>query len=151
LGSLKADDSQISESSLFGTKYLLFSFNHFTGDLKINEPTQWQALQLWQAFVSNVDPVVKILHIPTAQVDIYKAINKANNDITDDLRALLFSIYFAATTSLSSSAAASLLGQSKDNALLNYKQGLEHWLSRSDFLDSPTMNSLQALTLYIVG
>lgn len=80
-------------------------------------------------FVARVDPIIKILHILMMQATVFTAINNANN-VDDDLNALLFAIYFAATTCLSSSGAANLLGQPKSTALNNYKQRLEQSLCR---------------------
>jgi hypothetical protein len=113
-------------------------------------PSRWQATQLWQAFVNNVDPISKILHIPTTQATFFAAINNPN-EIDDDLNALLFSIYFSATTSLTSTDAAHILGQDKSIALRKYKQGLEQSLTCANILETPTMRSLQAMTIYLVS
>jgi hypothetical protein len=129
---------------------VFYGFSPAVVDPRGFHPAPWTALQLWRIFVNNVDPVVKILHIPTTQVSIYGAINNKDN-IEDDLRALLFAIYFAATTSLSSTDAANMLGQRKAIALNKYKHGLEQALAKSDILDSPTIRSLQAMTIYLVN
>jgi hypothetical protein len=107
-------------------------------------------MQLWRAFVTNVDPIAKILHIPTTQAIVFAAISNANH-VDEDLSALLFSIYFAATTSLTSTDAANLLGQSKSTALNKFKQGLEHSLEGANTLDTPSMKSLQAMTIYLMS
>ena len=125
-------------------------FNQFMTDTRSYSPSRWHAMQLWQAFVTNVDPIAKILHIPTTQAIVYAAINSPQM-IKEDLRALLFSIYFAATTSLTSTAAASLLGQDKSITLNKYKQGLEQSLAAANILETPSISSLQALTIYLVG
>ena len=93
---------------------------------------------------------MKILHIPTAQVEIYGAINNPSS-AAEDLNALMFSIYFAAVTSLSSSSVANILDEPKVAALGRYKKGLELSLLKSRFLDSPSMRSLQAWAIYIVS
>ena len=119
-------------------------------DTRSYSPSRWHAMQLWQAFVTNVDPIAKILHIPTTQAIVYAAINSPHK-IKDDLSALLFSIYFAATTSMTSTAAASLLGQDKSVTLNKYKQGLEQSLAAANILETPSISSLQAMTIYLVG
>jgi hypothetical protein len=50
-------------------------FNQSVTDMQIYHPSRWQALQLWQTFLNNIDPIIKIIHLPTAQVTIYTAIN----------------------------------------------------------------------------
>ena len=54
---------------------------------------------MWQVYTENVDPVFKILHVPTMNVLVRKL--RTNMDIlTPGLEALIFSIYFAAITSM---------------------------------------------------
>jgi hypothetical protein len=65
--------------------------------------------------------------------------------------ALLFSIYFAAVTSLSSPEVQLVLGQDRQIALGRFKRGLEVSLQRASFLDSPTVTSIQAMSMYLVS
>lgn len=54
---------------------------------------------MWQVYQENVDPIVKILHIPTTS----KLINQTRKNIdglTPENEALMFAIYFAAITSM---------------------------------------------------
>ncbi|KAE8389096.1 fungal-specific transcription factor domain-containing protein [Aspergillus alliaceus] len=111
-------------------------------------PSKWQALQLWHTFVNNVDPVLKILHIPSVQVIIYSALNNPIST-AKDVEGLLFAIFFAAVTSLPAPDAAHLLGVQKSQALGAYRVGLEHALSMANFLESPSVTSLQAITIYL--
>lgn len=129
---------------------IFHGFNLSLTDVQSYYPSTWRSLQLWQTFVYNVDPVIKILHIPTAQVTVHKAINNPEKG-EHDLNALLFAIYFAATTSLSAADALHLLGQLRNASLVRFKQGLEHSLAAANFFDSPSMRSLQAMTIYIVS
>ncbi|KAJ5046036.1 hypothetical protein NUH16_002861 [Penicillium rubens] len=52
--------------------------NPLSPQLDIQElyPSQWQAVLLWQAFLSSVEPLVKVIHVPTAQSRIFAAINR---------------------------------------------------------------------------
>jgi hypothetical protein len=95
--------------------------------MQIYHPSRWQALQLWQTFLNNIDPIIKIIHFPTVPATIYTAINNPRN-VEHDLSALLFSIYFSETTSLSNADAFNLLGQERGTSLTRLKQGLEHSL-----------------------
>lgn len=113
-------------------------------------PTTWQAIQLWQAFISNVDPLTKIFHIPTVQVVVFEAINNPSKS-AKDVNSLLFGIYFAATTSLQAGDVEHLLGQDKSTVLKIFKQGFEQSLEQANVLDNPTLTSLQALAIYLVS
>ena len=112
--------------------------------------SKWQAIQLWQAYVKNVDPLTKMLHIPTVQITMFTAINNPS-EASDDINALLFAIYFAATTSLPVDDAINLLGQDKSSALNAFKKRLEESLARANLLENPSLVLLRALAIYLVG
>jgi hypothetical protein len=100
--------------------------------------------------VNNVDPVLKILHIPSTQIALFAALNNLGS-INKNMEALIFAIFFAATTSMSSADAAHLLGTEKSNALKEYRGGLEQALAMGNLLDSPSVTSLQAMAIYLVN
>lgn len=149
-GSPKEESIQAVQVPSFNVGALFSGSNQSAADTRNYHPTRFQATQLWQAFVNNVDPVIKILHIPTTQATIFAAINNPLN-VDDDITALMFSIYFAGTASLSAGHAAQALGQSKNNVLSTYKQGLEQALARANILETPTIKSLQAMIIYLVS
>jgi hypothetical protein len=150
IGTPGDDSNRMGKHSSFGIGAIFSGFNQRMADTQSYHPTRWQAMQLWQAFVNNVDPLVKILHIPTTQAAFFAAINNLQ-EVADDFNALMFSIYFSATTSLTAIDAAHLLGQDKSTALRKYKQGLEQSLTTANILETPTMRALQAMTLYLVS
>ncbi|RHZ55590.1 hypothetical protein CDV55_104480 [Aspergillus turcosus] len=113
-------------------------------DFQVLQPSRWQATQLWQIFLGRVDPVVKVLHIPSTQPRVFAAINQPR-DVTADVHALLFAIFFAATTSLLSD---DPMREEIRSDIRRYQQGVELALYRSSFLDAPTLTSLQAVAIY---
>ncbi|KAL4781314.1 fungal-specific transcription factor domain-containing protein [Aspergillus varians] len=117
---------------------------------RVFRPTKWQSTQLWQTFVNNVDPLTKILHIPTAQASVFGAISDASETI-EDINALLFAIFYAATTSLEEDDVGALLGHDKRTALGVFKLCFEQSLSRVNILDNPSLLSLQALAIYLLS
>lgn len=150
MGSPSGETNPIGRPVSFDIRGIFSGFNQYMTDTRSYYPSRWHAMQLWQAFVTNVDPIAKILHIPTTQATVYAAINSPH-DLKEDLNALLFSIYFAAATSLDPAAAANLLGEDKSIALNKYKQGLEQSLAAANILDTPSIRSLQAMTIYLVS
>jgi hypothetical protein len=96
----------------------------------------------------NVDPVLKVLHLPTAEPLFYAALH---GNGPEDHFALLFAIYFAAVTTLSPSDTKNLLGRDKAFAILCFRANIQQALLSSAFLDSPTISGLQALSIYIVS
>lgn len=128
----------------------LISDPRLSYDISSLLPTRWQATQLWQAFLNNVDCLVKLLHIPTVQPTVFAAINNPK-DTAPDMNALLFAIYFAAVTSLRWTEVQTILSQDRQTVLSSYERGLELSLHAKCFLDSPTILSLQAMALYLVS
>jgi hypothetical protein len=53
----------------------------------------------WQVYMDNVDPIVKILHVPT-MTNIVKELRSDMSTITPGVEALMFATYFAAITSM---------------------------------------------------
>ncbi|KAE8154629.1 fungal-specific transcription factor domain-containing protein [Aspergillus avenaceus] len=145
--SQNAGDSSNSSTPL-RAEGLFLNPRHTPSDVVDLYPSRWEAIQLWQIYLSNVDPVMRVLHIPSFQPKVFNAIN-APDDVPPDLGALLFSIYFAAVTSLLSINDADFLGDKKHAALQKYQRGMEVSLYNSSFLDSPTIPSLQAMTIYV--
>jgi hypothetical protein len=107
-------------------------------------------MKLWQAYVQNVDPQNKLLHIPTAQVTIYEAINDPEQ-APAEVKCLLFSIYLAAVTSLSPSEVNRLLSKNKASALETFRLGVELALSAANVFGKPTLMGVQALGILIAS
>ena len=144
-----SQDSSERRCSLGGLDGLV-SKPHLSVDISSLYPSRGQAAQLWQVYLNNVDVLVKVLHIPTIQPAIFAAINN-QSQVSPDLSALLFSIYFAAVTSLRREDTHVMLGQDWQSALQRYQRGLETSLHMASFLDSPTITFLQAMSIYLVN
>jgi hypothetical protein len=114
------------------------------------QPDSIVALKLWRIYVQNVDPVFKILHIPTVQASMVEAIADPDH-VDDSTHALMFAIYFAAVTSLGSEEALELFGRDCSSLLGRFEQGLDAALLRTDLLGCPELRSLQAFTIYLVS
>ncbi|KAF5858564.1 hypothetical protein ETB97_004248 [Aspergillus alliaceus] len=127
---------------------LLLNPQHTISDVAELYPSRWEATQLWQVYLNNVNPLMRFLHIPSLLPKIYNAINFPG-EVPSDLSSLLFAIYFAAVTSLLSINEPDFLGGQKHEALQKYQRGLEVSLYNSSFLDSPTITSLQAMAIYV--
>ncbi|KGO51347.1 Transcription factor, fungi [Penicillium expansum] len=112
-------------------------------------PSRGQSTHLWQVYFNNVDVLLKVLHIPTTQPAVFAAINNPKT-ASQDLNALLFSIYFAAVTSLHQVDTLIIFGEDRQSVLKRFQRGLEVSLHSAAFLDSPTIVSLQAMSIYLL-
>jgi hypothetical protein len=108
------------------------------------------ALRLWAIYVKSVDPVLKILHIPTAQSSVIATILNPKA-AGRSMIALTYAICFAAITALEDGAEEIDLPLGKTGLLKRYRVPLERLLIDKDVMDRPEMTALQALAIYVVS
>ena len=112
-------------------------------------PTPIQIIQLWQLYISSINPLLKISHITTLQAQIIEA--SANTGrIPRPLEALMFAIYFAAITSLTDDEVQARFGEDKAVLLARYHLATQQALVNAGFMRSTEITVLQALLLYLV-
>lgn len=91
-------------------------------------PHPVQIFKLWQAFLDNVNPLSKVIHAPTVQVQILQATGNLDN-LQSNTEALLFAIYTTAICSLSSDECESIMGEPKTNLSPRFLTATEQALS----------------------
>lgn len=112
-------------------------------------PSAIQIFQLWQIYLNNVDPLLKLTHTPTLQVRIIEA--SANLDkVSRSLEALMFSIYLMAITSTSEEDALSVFNEKRTDLLSKYGRAAQQALVNAEFMRTPDLTLLQAYLLYCV-
>ncbi|KAJ5238786.1 hypothetical protein N7468_003405 [Penicillium chermesinum] len=97
-------------------------------------PEPQLALKLWAVYVESVDPVMKLLHIPTVQTSVISTIldpKAAGRSMV----ALTYAIYFAAVIALDQNGG--------ENCAAH------RLLIVTDLMNWPEMTALQALTIYV--
>lgn len=113
-------------------------------------PTGNDLFTLWQVFLENVDPVLKIIHVPLTQRQLLRA-SQNLAQIPPAFEALMFAIYYAAVASMQCSVYCKTLLQEERQTLLDrYQLGVCQALAKADFMSRPDVTSLQALTIYLV-
>jgi hypothetical protein len=105
--------------------------------------------QLWEIFVSNVDPLTKVVHVPSLRPVVEKAA-KNLEDIPRPLEALMFAIYGSAVMSLSEAECGQRFGESRDHLLSRYISGTEATLSRARVMETSNLVVLQALLIHLI-
>ncbi|KAK3306587.1 fungal-specific transcription factor domain-containing protein [Chaetomium strumarium] len=112
-------------------------------------PAGIQILQLWQIYISNVNPLLKVTHAPTLQAQIISAsANPAR--IPKPLEALMFSIYFAAITSLTEEEVQSTFSEDRAILLGKFHNATQQALVNAGFMRSSELMVLQAFFLYLL-
>jgi len=113
-------------------------------------PPEARIFILWQIYLENVDPLLKIFHVPTVQRQLLRASTHLDK-VPAPVEALMFAIYFSAVTSLQNpDATRNLLREERPDLLNRYRLGIEQSLTNANFMVTPDVATLQALTLYLI-
>ncbi|KAI0395125.1 fungal-specific transcription factor domain-containing protein [Xylariaceae sp. FL0594] len=113
-------------------------------------PPAVQIFQLWQIYLDNVNPILKLTHTPSLQLQIIEA-GENLQKVSKSLEALMFSIYLMAITSLSEQEVEQTFGDSRSHLLAKYQHGAQQALFNSSLLREPDLTVLQAYLLYLLG
>lgn len=121
-------------------------------DLRLLHPPPSHIALLFTIFKQNVDPMYKVLHIPTFGKMVSEASMNVDHIPTGThVEALLFAMYYAAVTSLTREECLQHFGDAKDSLLAKYRVCTERALSNANFLSECDLGSLQALTVLLVS
>lgn len=129
---------------------ILFEGQSLSIDLATLHPEPVQIFKLWQTYLDNINPLVKVFHAPTVQ----QLILDASGDIKltpRNVEALLFAIYCITVESLNDGECWSILGRPKTSALQRFRYGAQRALTNVNLLRTSDMMVLQAFTLFILS
>jgi hypothetical protein len=112
-------------------------------------PQPVQVFQLWQLYLDNVNPLLKVTHTPSLQGRIIEAAGNVLN-IQPELEALMFSIYCTSISSISEDDCRAMFASPKSELLAGYQLGCQQALLNSRFLRCTNRDCLTALYLYMV-
>lgn len=118
--------------------------------MRLLQPSPEQIFKLWQIYLDNVNPLLKITHQPTVQAQLFEA--AFNLDKVDrHFEPLMFAIYATATISITESECEELFGEQKTPLIARWLLGARQGLMINRFLGTADLSVLQAFTLYVVG
>ncbi|KAI9789022.1 MAG: hypothetical protein M1833_002774 [Piccolia ochrophora] len=127
----------------------VFGFTPIIDNLNQLYPDVSHTSYLWQLYVSNVDPLLKLLYKPTIE-KLIATTNENLEGLTASNAAILFSVFFAAVISLSDEECVTMMGESKVVLHDRYRFAIEQALARAGFLTSQELLILQAFVLYLI-
>ncbi|TGO82697.1 hypothetical protein BPOR_0775g00030 [Botrytis porri] len=137
---------QISDNDNF-----LFGSRVSNVDISTFHPEPVQIFRLWQIYLENIDPLLKITHTPSLQAQIIGAAGNLRN-IKPQLEALMFGIYCIAISSLSYEDCQLLFYAPKPDLLMRYQFGCQQGLLNSGFLrNRDDRDTLTALFFYLMS
>jgi hypothetical protein len=129
---------------------LLFSTPISDTSLRDLHPNTVQIFRLWQYFLDNINPLIKLFHAPTVQQQVLEASADIDN-VPKETEALMFGIYASALTSLNDAECEATLGAPRNTLLQRFHIGARQALLRAGLLRTSDMSVLQAFYLYMVS
>ncbi|EQK97767.1 fungal specific transcription factor domain-containing protein [Ophiocordyceps sinensis CO18] len=143
-------DSPATGISSF-TDHHAFVLGYRSADVDLGKchPLPSHVTFLWSVYQENVEPLIKLLHIPTTDL-ILRDARKNSDKLSPGQEALAFSIYFAAVTSLEPEEIVTNFGASKEDLLAQHRFALEQSLAKANFLDTSDVTVIQAFTLFLI-
>ncbi|KAL7935999.1 fungal-specific transcription factor domain-containing protein [Trichoderma chlorosporum] len=147
-GSAATPSSRLSYGS---RDFPIFSTSATSQSLQSLYPSSSDFLTIFDVFQENVDPVVHIFHRPTMRRTVTEVLPLLDGSSLDRMtEVVVFSICYAALTSLSDEDCQKLLREERRVLLSRYRYATEQSLSRARFLESQNLGILAALILFLV-
>lgn len=113
------------------------------------QPGPVETIKLWQYFLDRVNPLTKIIHVPTLEPYVMRAA-VGMHLVPVEYQALIHSIYAMAVISTSEQECFNLLGNSRDALVKQYNGNTKKALLKYNHMENYTMVTLQTLLLYLV-
>lgn len=129
---------------------LLLGYTPTNVSLRSQHPEPYQGLRLWQAFVDNVNPIVKIIHTPTVQQALLEATGHLD-DVPRPMESLMFAIYSCAVYSMSNPECERITKQAKSFILPKFQCAARQALVSAGLLKTSNLTVLQAYTLFLLS
>lgn len=112
-------------------------------------PNPVQIFQLWQIYISNINPLLKISHIPTLQAQIVAASADLAH-VAPELEAFMFAMYLLSTVSLDEEQVRASFNEDKTSMIARFNAACQQALINAGFMRSNSIMVLQAFLLYLV-
>ena len=116
------------------------------------EPDSETALQLYDIYFENVDPVFKISHTPSLKRFLVNGNNYLGQDPSSPSnRALRAATWYAAVTTIRNDECGARFGTSRTALLSYYRRHVDVALAQADLVNTTEMATLQASVIYNVS
>ncbi|KAI9888517.1 MAG: hypothetical protein M1814_006851 [Vezdaea aestivalis] len=133
-----------------GHHEFMFSYSSTVINMRAFHPKESYQKILWDAYKTNVEPLVKLVHLPTFEPEFRRALQDLDH-VSKPMEAMVFAIYFSAVTSMAEEDCRHQLGDVKQKLLEKYKFALEQALSRAGFLSTQSYTTLSAFVLFLIA
>ncbi|KAL5339210.1 fungal-specific transcription factor domain-containing protein [Aspergillus crustosus] len=119
-------------------------------DILDYHPKYEDAMVLWKAHIENVQPICRVLHIPSCTEMVESASRHPKSTSRAD-DCLLFAIYYTAAVSMTDGECTLKLGQPRSSLVSRYHFATRQALVNALFLKTTEMSVLQAFFLFLLA
>ncbi|KAI1082551.1 fungal-specific transcription factor domain-containing protein [Whalleya microplaca] len=126
--------------ALLGVSQNLFAYH----------PNHQDAMKLWATYIQNVEPLCKVLHIPTT-ARMVEAVSQKPVTASKADECLLFSIYHFAVFSMTDDDCMRDFGQSRTVLSDKYQFAMRQALVNASWLKTTEMTVIQAYVLFLIS
>lgn len=113
-------------------------------------PGHEDAMKLWRAHVQNVEPLIKVLHVPTTG-SMIEMVSQQPVTASKAQECLLFAIYHFAVFSMTEEECECAFGRSRTDLLGIYQGALRQALVNASWLKTTKIPVLQAYVLFLIS
>lgn len=121
-----------------------------TRSLTEQHPSYVEVIKLWNAYVQNVDPLCKVLHIPTV-AKMVDTVAKQPAAASKSDECLLFVIYYVTVFSMSDADCLQEFNNSRNHLMSRYRTAVHQALVNASWVKTTEMPILQAYTLFLIA
>ncbi|KAK3698411.1 hypothetical protein LTR37_016981 [Vermiconidia calcicola] len=119
-------------------------------DLVQYHPTHAEAMMMWESHVESVEPICRILHIPSTSMMVLLS-SQQPKTASKAQECLLFAIYHFAIYSMAEEQCAEKFEQSRSKLLQRYHFAARQALVNAGFLRTTEMAIMQAFVLFLLA
>lgn len=119
-------------------------------DILQYHPSHADAMQLWKMHAENVEPICKVLHIPST-AKLVESVSKYPEIASKTEECLLFAIYLCATYSVSAEECNKKFRQDRSTMMQSFNLAVRQTLVNASFLRTTEISVLQAFYLYLLS
>ncbi|KAI8951874.1 fungal-specific transcription factor domain-containing protein [Xylaria longipes] len=127
----------------------IFGYSSSNVDLRSLHPLPSQMHFYWLVYMENVDPIVKLLHVPTT-TKVIRDLRRDMSTMTPGVEALMFVIYFAAITSMEEDEVLTNFATEKSQLIARYRFATEQALARANCVTTSELVVLQAFVIFLI-
>ena len=148
MGPLSEDDLADASDPNAGD-FLFDSRNDSQTSLESLHPSLADVGILWKVFMENVEPLLKIFHIPTFESEIWDAARNVGR-ISSSLEALMFAIYCLTVVSMPAYECEKSFATTKAVLFARYESGVKKAFVKAGILVSTDFRLVQAMVIWLV-